>query len=523
MDTATTRRPMASKRATPSTDPNAGDDRLTAFLIKHRWATVVPVVLPLSKAYDVYWRLRHVYYRAWTNRADEHDARVKTIQGAVRAWNAAGRPGKLCTSRKGWQTVSARTSEYKADAHTVDLDLHDILEIDLQRKTIKVEPRANMGQISRELVRLGYTLPVVPELDDLTVGGLILGYGIESTSHRYGLFSDTVIGAEVVLGDGRVVWCTADRHADLFRALPWSYGSLGFLTAVELPIVPCKPYVHITYEPVRSLDDACARFTELVSPGGAGHVEGLMYSLHEGVMMSGEYADLPEGGRANPIGKWHKPWFYKHAETALRRGTFSEYLPVRDWFHRHTRSLYWHGELLVPFGNQPWFRHTLGWLMPPKVSFMKLTQTQAFKEYREKRNVVQDGLVPLRHMKACIEMFHRVFECYPLWLCPHLTPQHTPGGMMQPSAGEDEMYVDVGAWQVPGFVERGEAWDGRSAVKEMEAWLREHDSFQCLYAVTEQSEDEFWEMFDPTLYRKVREKYGAEGVFVDVYEKVRRR
>jgi hypothetical protein len=32
------------------------------------------------------------------------------------------------------------------------------------------------------------TLPVVPELDDLTIGGLVMGGGIESTSHKYGLF-----------------------------------------------------------------------------------------------------------------------------------------------------------------------------------------------------------------------------------------------------------------------------------------------------------------------------------------------
>ena len=35
-------------------------------------------------------------------------------------------------------------------------------------------------------------MPVVPELDDLTIGGLVMGGGIESTSHKYGLFQVTV-------------------------------------------------------------------------------------------------------------------------------------------------------------------------------------------------------------------------------------------------------------------------------------------------------------------------------------------
>ncbi len=45
-----------------------------------------------------------------------------------------------------------------------------------------------MGQLTHTLDRLGWTIPIVPELDDLTVGGLVMGTGIETSSHRYGLF-----------------------------------------------------------------------------------------------------------------------------------------------------------------------------------------------------------------------------------------------------------------------------------------------------------------------------------------------
>jgi hypothetical protein len=34
-------------------------------------------------------------------------------------------------------------------------------------------------------------VPVVPELDDLTIGGLVMGGGIESTSAKFGLFQYT--------------------------------------------------------------------------------------------------------------------------------------------------------------------------------------------------------------------------------------------------------------------------------------------------------------------------------------------
>jgi len=45
--------------------------------------------------------------------------------------------------------------------------------------TGRVEPMCTMGQITAALIPRGWTLAVVPELDDLTVGGLINGFGIE--------------------------------------------------------------------------------------------------------------------------------------------------------------------------------------------------------------------------------------------------------------------------------------------------------------------------------------------------------
>jgi delta24-sterol reductase len=534
--------------------------KLRELLIAQRWLIVVPVVLPLSKAYEGYWRLRHVYYRELRNVARLHEERVANVARQIRAWNARGRPGLLHTSRKSWQSVTVRAVDYKKGSQSgIDVELHDILELDRTRNVIKVEPRVNMAQVTRKLAPLGLTLPVVPELDDLTAGGLFLGYGIESASHKYGLFADTVRAAEVVLADGSVLRASAEEHVDLFRALPWSYGAHGMLTALELPVIPARPYVRLTYKGVNSLDEACREFTRLCTAQDPPEfLDALLFERGRGVLMYGDFADLPEGAKANHIGRFYKPWFYKHAEQLARAGEVSEYIPLRDYYHRYTRSLFWHGELLVPFGNHPVFRYLLGWLMPPKVSLMRLVQTEAVRKYRDERNAVQDLLTPLRHLRACLEMVHREFEVYPLWLSAHKVFRTQPQGMVAPSqvrsraparffsaradedalrlsarapegalrptsAEDSEMFVDVGLWQVPGFVKRGEAWDGHAAVRNLEAWARAHGAYQCLYAVTEQSRQEFWRMFDRSLYARVRKAYGAEGAFMDVYDKVRRR
>jgi delta24-sterol reductase len=46
---------------------------------------------------------------------------------------------------------------------------------------------------------------VVPELDMLTISGLIMGGGLESTSHKYGMFHHICTQFEVVTSDGECV------------------------------------------------------------------------------------------------------------------------------------------------------------------------------------------------------------------------------------------------------------------------------------------------------------------------------
>jgi delta24-sterol reductase len=55
-------------------------------------------------------------------------------------------------------------------------------------------------------------------------------------------------------------------------------------------------------------------------------------------------------GKINSISWWFKPWFYKHVESMLRdgKGNRTEYIPLRDYYHRHTKSIFWELEQIVP-------------------------------------------------------------------------------------------------------------------------------------------------------------------------------
>ena len=106
---------------------------------------------------------------------------------------------------------------------------------------------------------------------------------------RYGLFNATCTGYEIVMPDGSILWCDRDHNQKLFISIPFSYGTLGFLTAVDIVIVPYRPYIQHTYIPVYSVEDAVDVFKREIENPSSDTVEGIMFSRHEGVIMSGKF------------------------------------------------------------------------------------------------------------------------------------------------------------------------------------------------------------------------------------------
>ena len=395
------------------------------YLIQLRWIVVIFVVLPISSAMYFLTYLGDVRsaMKSYKQRQKEHEENIKKVVIRLKQRNPKS-DGLVCTSRKPYLAIGMRNVDYKRARHfEVDLSaFRNILEIDKERMIAKVEPLVNMGQITRATIPMNLALAVVPELEDLTIGGLINGYGIEGSSHIYGLFSDTIVAMEVVLANGRVVRATKDNEfSDLFYGIPWSQGTLGLLVSAEIKLIHVKEYMRLTYKPVRgNLRKLAQAYADSFAPRDGDlakipdFVEGMIFNPTEGVFMTGRYASKEEakekGNVINSVGWWFKPWFTEHARKALKKGEFVEYIPTRDYYHRHTRCLYFEGKLILPFGDQWWFRWFFGWLMPPKVSLLKATQGEAIRNYYHDKHVVQDLLVPLYKVGDALEFVHREME-----------------------------------------------------------------------------------------------------------------
>ncbi|XP_072276861.1 delta(24)-sterol reductase [Pyxicephalus adspersus] len=169
---------------------------------------------------------------------------------------------------------------------------------------------------------------------------------------------------------------------------------------------------------------------------------------------------------------------------------------------------------IIPFGNHPLFRYLFGWMVPPKISLLKLTQGETIRKLYEQHHVVQDMLVPMKCLQKSIEVFQKEIKVYPLWLCPFILPSHP--GMVHPKGNDAELYVDIGAYGEP----KTKHFDAKVCMRNLEKFVRDVHGFQMLYADCYMTRDEFWNMFDGSLYQKLRDKLNCKKAFPEVYDKI---
>src|SRR4030095_7798459 len=195
--------------------------------------------------------------------------------------------------------------------------------VDPVARTLDVEGLATFERIVDATLPHGLIPPVTPELKHITIGGAICGIGIESTCFRHGFVHDSLLEADVLLSDGRVVACTADNaHADLFHALPNSYGTLGYVLRARIRLEPVRSHVHLTrtlHADVGTFLDAMRAATE---DSDVTFVEGLIESGQRFHLLSARSVDkVPQ---LDDIVRQHV--FYRLVEQ--RRDV---YLTVKDY------------------------------------------------------------------------------------------------------------------------------------------------------------------------------------------------
>jgi FAD/FMN-containing dehydrogenase len=168
-----------------------------------------------------------------------HDVRpqavvlCRTPEDVVEAIAFARRSGIEVAVRSGGHDFAGRSS-----GPGMVLDLTPMHSLEVSEGLAMVGPGFRLGDLYAALARYEVTIPGGCGAT-VGIGGQALGGGLGLLGRSGGLTSDQLVGAEVVLADGRVVECDEQRHEDLFWALrgAGAYG-LGVVTRLTLRTVP---------------------------------------------------------------------------------------------------------------------------------------------------------------------------------------------------------------------------------------------------------------------------------------------
>lgn len=407
-------------------------------------------------------------------------------------------------------TNSTRTQKFQKDAIVDTSGLNHIISVNVKDNYVVVEPNVPMDQLVQVTLKFGLIPQVVMEFPGITVGGGIQGGAGESSSFKYGGFHHTCLEYEIVLGDGRIIIASPKKNADLYWGTACSYGSLGIITQARVKLIPAKKYVHLTYHTVSSFKESIKKLEEAVKTE-VDFIDGILFSKEKGTIMTGKFSEDKNLPKVT-FKKATDDWFYTHAEHITNVfDSWQELIPLEDYLFRYNRGAFWVGEYAFQKLKLPFNRITRFLLNP-------LMHTRTLYRFLQainisQRQIVQDLCLPKETTLQFLDFIAETIQIYPLWLLPGQLASKED--KLSPGYLKTSLGIDVGVWGKVG----GSSEEIIALNRKIEKKLKELGGRKVLYAHQYYPKEEFWEIYDKDWYIHLREKYQADRIFPDVYEK----
>ncbi|KAF4556984.1 FAD-binding domain-containing protein 63 [Elsinoe fawcettii] len=463
---------------------------------------------------------------------DEHNTRVSSLATQIQDFYTRKIPFRCYHG----STTSTRKVTYTPET-SIDLSpFTGILSVDPARSTALVEPNVSMAALVKATLPHNMVPAVVPEFTTITVGGCFAGTGGESSSFRHGVFDDTVLSIEIVLGDGTVTKASETENADLWRGAAGSFGSLGVVTLLEIRLVRAERFVEVEYVPVRSAGEAVEVMRGAEGREDVGYLDGVLFGEEKGVVMLGRWEAGNAGSEGVRFTRRGDDWFYMHAQKVTERllegeleerkeardslstiqeekgvaRTHKELVPTYDYLFRWDRACFWMGQHALDYFyvHNIRFSRWLGDSLLRPAKMMHAGQKAGLMN----QYVVQDISIPYQHVGEFVSYIQKEIGIYPLWLCPLLLKHQWPLKPNDPTI--PERIMNVGMWgpgskKLAKFVQQN---------RDLEEKTRQLHGLKCLYAQAFYTEEEFWRVYDRERYDTLRTKYRAETL-PTVYDK----
>ncbi len=392
------------------------------------------------------------------------------------------------------------------DVTFVDLSgFNEVLGLDPVNRVLDVEGLATFESIVDATVPHGFAPLVTPELKHITIGGASVGIGIESNCHRHGFVHDSLLEAEVLLPTGEIVVATPDNaHADLFRALGNSYGTLGYILRAKVRLEPAKPFVHLRTETFADTDAFLAAMREATERADADFVEALMYAPDRFLLTVSRY--IEEAPRADDIVR--RNVYYKLV--GERRDLW---LATKDYLFRYDPEWFWNIPETLPYRLMrrwaPGFMRHSGFYK----RWLHLQERLGIKKQDGKELLIQDWEVP---WDRAGELLRFALESVDLdgkpWLAVAIRTPHRP--TLYP-VEPDTLYFNLGCYC---RVRKSEGEDF-GATRIMDRKCLDLGGVKMLYSSSFMDEAEFDRVYNGDGARALKAKYDPEGRFPTLYEK----
>jgi len=378
--------------------------------------------------------------------------------------------------------------------------LDAVVSLDAAARTVLVEPQVTMRQLLNHTASVGLAPAVIPEFPEITVGGAVQGLAAESSSHRFGLFHESLEWMDVVLGNGTLLRVSPTENEDLWHGLPGSYGSLAIIVLACLGLRRRRQHVRVMH---RRVD--LAELVEADYSSQHDFVDAVCDRGDEVVVTIADLRDDDEPGSGGYRTRWFDEYYCDHVMgTSTARGP--EMMTFEDYVFRYDRGAFW----IAPtkLGRSLLSRLVFGGFATA-ANLYRLRRTKQAISSAPSSRLVQDCIVPLAQAPALVEHFRDATDG-PLWLLPMTSRTDDLFGL------EPGTWMNVGAYVRLDLPSR-EVDTFNRRTEEMVAQL---GGFKTLHAQLFYDQDRFASIYDMKAYEGLRSTYRADGTLAHIHDKL---